>query len=87
MIKKRSNILWVPKLCLDKKEISNVNQYPLLGFYLYQGYKEYGKDMSENEMKKKMLEIKGQNQRKDIKGILPTYLIEVLIKNLENNKR
>ena len=43
--------------------------------------------MSENEMKKKMLEIKGQNQRKDIKGILPTYLIEVLIKNLENNKR
>lgn len=36
---------------------------------------------------KKMLEIKGQNQRKDIKGILPTYLIEVLIKNLKNNKR
>ena len=23
-----------------------------MGFYLYQGYKEYGKDMSENEMKK-----------------------------------
>ena len=36
---------------------------------------------------KKKKEIEGQNQRKDIKGILPTPIsIELLIKNLKNNK-
>ena len=42
--------------------------------------------MRKNEIKKKK-EIEGQNQRKDIKGILPTPTsIELLIKNLKNNK-
>lgn len=35
-----------------------------MGFYLYQGYKEYGKDMSENEMKKKNARNKRTESKK-----------------------